>query len=91
MTARDEVPITARNAQLEAIAARVDAPSESWLSETKDQVIEDRRVLLKFVREQASQLKEVRRLADESVPRISAEDLVAALEQTVKNAEEETL
>jgi hypothetical protein len=89
MTIHNEGPITARKAQLEAIAARVDAPSDYWSGdgETKDQIIEDRKFLLEFVREQAAQLKAVRRLADESVHRISAEDLVAALEQTLEETE----
>jgi hypothetical protein len=75
------------SAQIEEIAKRVDTPAEQWSAETKDQVIEDRKVLLQFVRRQAVQLKSVRRLADESVHRISVEDLVAALEQSLEDTE----
>lgn len=77
---------TDQSAQLEEIANRVDAPAEQWNAETKDQVIEDRKVLLHFVRRQAAQLKSVRRLADESVHRISVEDLIAALEQPLEDS-----
>lgn len=86
MTTHNENESVVRNSRLEAITTRVEAPSESWFAETKDQVIEDRKFLLQFVREQAAQLKAVRRLADESVHRISPEDLVAALEQTVEES-----
>lgn len=83
MTTHDD-KTSIRNSQIEAIASRVNAPSPTWYGETKDEIIEDRRILLEFVREQAAQLKNVRRLADESVHRISPEDLVSALEQTIE-------
>lgn len=87
MTTRNEDATAIRNSQIEAIASRVNAPSPTWYGETKDQIIEDRKILLEFVREAAAQLKAVRRLADESVHRISPEDLVAALEQSVEESE----
>lgn len=82
MTASNENRGSLRDAQLKAIAERISSASDTGCSDADAQLVDDRKVLLEFVRELASQLKAVRRLADNSVHRISVEDLVAALEQT---------
>jgi hypothetical protein len=87
MTTHNEGEIASRNFQVEAISKRVDSQNDPLFAETKDEVIADRKFLLEFVRRQAAQLKAVRQLADTSVHRISAEDLITALEQTADDAE----
>jgi hypothetical protein len=85
MSVRDEDNGVTRSCNLDEISERIQAADPN---ESTAQIIEDRKALLNFVEEQAAKLAAVRRLADDSVGRISPYDVLAALEQSFEDESE---